>query len=202
MKILAASDFHGDARLAEKLAQRAQDEKVDLVALAGDLSHAGSEPVGLIGPFVKRGIKVVMIPGNHDHQHDHDMLCEIYDTKNLHGYGMKIGDVGIFGCGAATNVGPVNTITEEELFEMLEKAHKEMGSVKKKIMLTHMHPSSSIMEKFSKFVPPSTGVKKAIDKFKPDIVICGHVHEAEGIEDKIGNTKIINVGKKGWVFDI
>ncbi len=202
MKILAASDLHGDSRQAEKLAQKAEDEKVDLVALVGDLSHNGSEPVGLIGPFKKRGIKVLMIPGNHDHQHDHDMLCKIYDTKNMHGYGIKIGDVGIFGCGAATNVGPVNFISEQQLFELLEKGHNEIGKVKKKIMLTHMHPESSIIEKFTKFIPPSTGVRKAIEKFKPDIAICGHIHEAEGIEDKIGNTRIINVGKKGWVFDI
>ena len=89
-----------------------------------------------------------------------------------------------------------------KLLELFEKGHKEMGEVKKKIMLSHMHPESSIMEKFSKFVPPSSGVKTAIDKFKPDILICGHVHGAEGIEDKIGNTKIVNVGKKGWIFEV
>jgi len=36
-----------------------------------------------------------------------------------------------------------------------------------------------------------------IDKFKPDILLCSHVHEAEGIEEKVGKTKVINVGKKG-----
>ena len=53
------------------------------------------------------------------------------------------------------------------------------------------------MEKFTQFFPGSTGVRRAVEKFKPDILLCSHVHEAEGLEEKIGKTKIINVGKKG-----
>jgi len=58
------------------------------------------------------------------------------------------------------------------------------------------------MENFSQFVKGSSGLKKAIDKIKPDIVVCGHVHEAEGIEEKIGNTTIINAGKKGTIIEL
>ena len=46
------------------------------------------------------------------------------------------------------------------------------------------------------------GVKKAIDRFKPDILLCSHVHEAEGIEEKIGSTTVINVGKKGKIIEL
>jgi len=58
------------------------------------------------------------------------------------------------------------------------------------------------MEKFSRFVAGSEGVKKAIDLLKPDIAICGHVHEAEGIEERIGSTKLINVGKSGKIIEL
>ena len=58
------------------------------------------------------------------------------------------------------------------------------------------------MEKFTKVFPGSSGVKKAIDKFHPDILLCSHVHEAEGIEEKIDNTLVINVGKKGKIIEI
>jgi Icc-related predicted phosphoesterase len=58
------------------------------------------------------------------------------------------------------------------------------------------------MEKFTQFFPGSDGIRKAIDSFKPNIMLCSHVHEAEGIEEKVGNTKVINVGKKGKIFDI
>ena len=58
------------------------------------------------------------------------------------------------------------------------------------------------MEKFTSFFPGSDGIRKAIDKLKPDILLCSHVHEAEGIEEKIGKTKVINVGKSGKIIEI
>ena len=39
LKILAAGDIHGDTSLAEKLAIRAEKEKVDLVILCGDITY-------------------------------------------------------------------------------------------------------------------------------------------------------------------
>ena len=69
-------------------------------------------------------------------------------------------------------------------------------------MVTHVHPSGTKMEKFTSIFHGSEGVRKAIKKFKPDILLCSHVHEAEGIEEKVGKTKVINVGKKGKIIDI
>ena len=69
-------------------------------------------------------------------------------------------------------------------------------------MITHVHPTGTKMEKFTQFFPGSKGIRKAVEAFKPDILLCSHVHEAEGIEEKIGNTKVINVGKKGKIIEL
>lgn len=69
-------------------------------------------------------------------------------------------------------------------------------------MITHVHPSESVMEKFTSIFPGSKGLKKAVDEFKPDLLLCSHVHEAEGIEEMLGKTKVINVGKKGKIIVI
>ena len=69
-------------------------------------------------------------------------------------------------------------------------------------MVTHVHPSDTKMERFTEFFPGSTGIRRAVEKFHPDILLCSHVHEAEGIEEKIGNTQVINVGKEGKMIDI
>jgi Icc-related predicted phosphoesterase len=69
-------------------------------------------------------------------------------------------------------------------------------------MVTHVHPSGTLMEKLTSIFPGSDGIKKAVEKFKPDLLLCSHVHEAEGIEEKLGKTKVINVGKKGKIIDI
>ena len=78
---------------------------------------------------------------------------------------------------------------------------EKIKNLKTRIMVTHVHPTESKMEKFTQFFPGSSGVKKAIDTFKPDILLCSHVHEAEGIEEMVGKTKVINVGKKGKIIE-
>ncbi len=200
MKILASGDIHGDTSLAEKLAKKAEDNKVDLVVLCGDLTYAEASTKNLIGPFAKRNQKVVLIPGNHETVATADFLAELYGATNLHGYSIKAGEIGLFGAGGA-NVG-LHQFSEDEFYELLQKGHNYIKDMKKRIMVTHVHPTGTKMEKFTSFFPGSTGVKKAIDAFKPDILLCSHVHEAEGIEERLGNTKVINVGKEGKILDI
>ena len=67
-------------------------------------------------------------------------------------------------------------------------------------MVTHIHPFKSIAE-FSGF-QGSKQILKAIEKFKPDLMLSGHIHEAEGLEENIGKTKVINIGKKGKIIEI
>jgi len=200
LKILASGDIHGDTGLAEKLAEKAKKEKVDLVILCGDLTLGEKGTSNLIGPFVKRKKKVILIPGNHETVATADFLAELYGAKNLHGYSVKYKDVGLFGCGGA-NIG-LFQLGEKEIFNLLKKGFDKIRYLDKKIMVTHVHPSGTKMEKFTKFFPGSEGVKKAIDTFKPDILLCSHVHEAEGIEEKIGKTRVINVGRKGKIIEI
>lgn len=200
LKILASGDIHGDISLAKKLAEQAEKENVDLVILCGDLTYAEQSTTGIIGPFVKKNKKVILIPGNHETVATADFLAELYGATNLHGYSIKYKDVGLFGCGGA-NVG-LFQLTEEDIFDLIKKGYGRIKDARKKILVSHVHPSGTVMEKFSSFIPGSEGLRKAIETFKPDIVLCSHVHEAEGIEEIIGKTKVINVGKKGKILEI
>ncbi|MDD5253680.1 MAG: metallophosphoesterase [Candidatus Nanoarchaeia archaeon] len=200
MKILAAGDIHGDSKLAEKLAKMAEKEKVELVVLCGDLTQAELSTEGILGPFVKRKQRIILIPGNHESVATADFMAELYGVKNLHGYSVKYKDVGFFGA-SATNIG-VHQISNDETFKLLKQGFDHLKDVKTKIMVTHTHPKGSKMEKLSDFVFGSEAVTKAIKKFKPNILLCSHVHEAEGLEEKIGDTKVINVGRVGKILDI
>lgn len=200
LKILAAGDIHGDIGLAEKLAEKAKKEKVDLVVLCGDLTLADTSTKNIIGPFKKRHEKVLLIPGNHETVATADFLAELYGVKNIHGYSVKYKDVGIFGAGGA-NIG-LFQMDEKEIYDLLKKGHEGIKDFKKKIMVTHLHPTGTKIEKFTTIFPGSEGVRKAVERFKPDLLLCSHVHEAEGIEEKIGKTKIVNVGKRGKIIEI
>jgi hypothetical protein len=194
LKILAAGDVHGDTGLARKLAEKAEKEKVDLIILAGDITSPLETEI--IKPFKEKRKKVLLIPGNWDSITTVDFLAELYGMRNIHGYSVKYKDVGIFGAGGVTE----ERAEEKQIFKTLKKGNEALKNVRKKIMVTHMHPSDTKSE-FSGF-KGSKGIRKAIEKFQPDLLIHSHIHEAEGIEDKIGKTKVINIGKKGKIIEI
>ena len=198
MKILALSDIHGDRSFMKQMAALGEKEKVDLVLLAGDLVDHVGELKGLIGPFKEKGLEVAIIPGNHEGLAEVHFLAEKYAIKNLHGYVIKVGDVGIFGCGYA-DIG-IHQLSDKEFFETLKKAHDSLKDVKKKLMVTHVQPSESILG--LGIFPGSIGVRRAIEEFKPDVHICGHIHGTHGIEEMIGSTRVINVGKTGKIIEL
>lgn len=197
-KILAASDIHGESKLVKKLAEKAESEKVDLVLLCGDIT-GWKETKNIIKPFKEKKKHVLMIPGNWDSFATTDFLANLYGVKNIHGYSAIYEEIGFFGAGGAIAPGP-GDITEKEIMETLEKAHSALNEVKRKIMITHMHPADSKSE-FSG-IPGSESIQKALKKFKPDFLLHGHIHEAAGFEEKIGSTTIINVGRDGKILEI
>ena len=47
-----------------------------------------------------------------------------------------------------------------------------------------------------------SSINKLIRKFKPDVLLHGHIHEAAGADEKIGRTRIINTGPEGIILEI
>lgn len=198
LRILAASDIHGDVRATKKLADRAERENVDLVVLCGDITGLVETP-NLIKPFKQKGQKVLLLPGNWDSFATTDFLAHFYGVKNIHGYSACYDDVGFFGAGGA-DIGPFTILSENEMMKTLEKAHAGLKGIERKVMVTHMHPRGSKSE-FSG-IEGSDAILRAIKKFKPDVLLHGHIHEASGVEERIGKTRVINVGKEGVILEI
>jgi Icc-related predicted phosphoesterase len=199
-RILAVGDLHGDENLAKRIAKKAKDENVDLVIIAGDLTLFEQSTKNLIGPYAKENKEVLLIPGNHETMSTIRHLTETYPkTKHIHGYSIRKDDLGIFGAGYNPSIGPF-CIEDEEIFKVLKKGNDKVKDLKKKIMVTHSHPKGSIAE-FSGF-EGSKAVARAIKEFKPDILITGHIHEAGGLQEKIGKTRVIHVARKPTIFEI
>src|SRR3989344_3787370 len=149
-KILAVGDIHGDTGLIKKLAEKAKRENVDLTILAGDLTFFEKDTENLIGPFIKAEKEVLLVPGNHESVATINFLSEMYyNAKNIHGYSFKKGNLGIFGAGGG-DIG-IHLIKDSEVFELLRKGHEGIKDAKKKIMVTHLQPKNTIIEKISGF---------------------------------------------------
>ena len=163
-KILAVSDIHADSSLAKKLAKKAKEENVDLIILAGDITWLDQPMKNVIAPFEKLKKEILLLPGNHEPLSTINTLTEIYTgTKNLHGYSIRKGDLGIFGAGYDSAMGPF-WINDEEIFRTLKNSHEKIKNAKKKIMVTHTPPSGTKMEMLG--FEGSEAVERAIKKFK------------------------------------
>jgi hypothetical protein len=195
-KILAAGDFHGDSSVTKKLAEKAEKENVDLVVLTGDITGF-IETENIIKPFLQKNKRVVFVPGNWDTTEATETISKLYGIKNIGKHYVKYDNVGIFGIG---NENWQLNLNENKAFKKLKKDFEKIKDLEKKIMVSHMHAAQTSSE-FSGF-PGSTAVRKAIEKFQPDLFISGHIHEAEGLQEKIGKTRVISVGKKGKIIEI
>lgn len=195
-KILAASDIHGDSAATKKLAEKAVKENVDLVVLAGDITGF-VETDNLLKPFIDKKKKVVLLPGNWDSSAAIDALSKMYGMKNVGDHYVKYGDVGLFGIGSPDGQLSLN---EKKSFDKLKKDFDKIKDLEKKIMVSHLHAAKTKAE-FSGF-EGSTALRKAIEEFQPDIFLSGHIHEAEGLSEKIGKTRVFSVGEKGRIIEI
>jgi len=196
LKILAAGDIHGDSKLSEKLAERAEREKVDLVILTGDITGSVSTR-GIIKPFIDKKQKVLFVPGNWETTEDADDFSSRYGIKNLDKHYAVYGNVGIFGIGSKDwALFPDNQRT----FKKLDKDFQKLKNLEKKIMISHLHAAGTKSELSG--IPGNDGLRRAIDKFQPDIFIHAHIHELEGVEEKIGKTRVIHAGRRGKIIEI
>jgi len=193
LKILAAGDLHGDFDIAKKLSKKGEKGKVDLVVLAGDIYGYGGEGDGILKPFKEAGQKVIFVPGNLDFDENLEELNKV--GKNIDNYYVSYGEVGIVGIGSPN----WKLSLEKEDLKSIKKNFTRMKN-KKRILVSHLHASGTLAE-FSG-VPGEKILREAVKEFKPDLLIAAHIHEGEGIEDKIGRTKVIQVGKKGKILEI
>jgi Icc-related predicted phosphoesterase len=193
-KILAAGDIHGDSRITEILAKRAEREKVDLVILTGDI--IGLIPAkNLIKPFLDRNQKVVFVPGNWETTEHAKALSKKYNIKNVEDNYLRYENVGIFGVGSADwALYP----DDEKTFKKLKQSHEKIKNLEKKIMISHVHAAGTMSELSG--IRGSDALRAAIKEFQPDYFIHSHIHELEGAEEHIGKTKVINVGRKGRII--
>ena len=84
----------------------------------------------------------------------------------------------------------------------LAEIKRNFGRMKsgKKVLVSHLHAAGTKAE-FSG-VPGDDVIREAVDEFKPDLLIAAHIHEGEGIEDKIGKTRVVQVGRKGKILEV
>lgn len=196
MKILAIADIHGDKGLVKKVEKIAKKQNVDMIILAGDQTWFEQPVEKIISPIAKK--PTLIIPGNHESEDLINKWENMYpNLTSIHKKHLEKNKIGFFGTGTLDWGFQDDS---KQVYKELKNAHNKIKNLKKKIMITHEPPQGSKIEVLG--FPGSYGVRKALDKFKPDFLICGHMHEGAGLQEKIGKTKVINVSRKAKIFEI
>lgn len=195
MRMLIITDIHGKSRKAEKLVERIGEKDLnldfDLLLIAGDITNfQGREKASEILDILERLERPMFsIMGNCDGKDVLDLLEE--RGISLHNRRVEFGGIGIVGFGGSNRT-PFSTIWEfddEELLESLIRNYRE-GDV----LLIHAPPYGTKVDRiYTGRHVGSKALRRFIEERQPPLVICGHIHEARGV-DEIGKTLIVNPG--------
>jgi len=194
LRLLAFSDVHRDERQAARLAEMSAE--ADVVVAAGDFAsmHRGLEQ--LIDMLVVIEKPTVLVPGNNETEDDLRRACRGWRSSIvLHGSGTEIDGIPFYGLGGGVPTTPWPwsfDLTEEEAAEKLA------GCPEDAVLVVHSPPKGHLDGDRDL---GSESVLRTIEKRRPRVAICGHIHECGGQETTIGSTRVLNVGPSGTLVE-
>jgi hypothetical protein len=175
--------------------------EADYYFAAGDLV-SWQRGLDEMGEIMKRRVgRVYVMPGNHETEQDIAEFCERYRFVNFHDAQMEIGDVHVAGLGYSGPT-PFNTPGEYSEAELESRLAKFAG-LTPLVLICHAPPLNSSLDRVHEGLHAgSSAVREFIEKQQPRDFFCGHIHEAEGVVERIGATRAMNVGKAGYLLDL
>jgi len=198
MKILAFADLHSDLKALKTLKKTAKTKKPDIIICAGDISIFGDNFSYFVNELDELNIPFLLIPGNHED----DALIRsseklFVNVKDIHKKHFVKDDFLFLGWGG----GGFSLIDKD--FENAAKKFKKIISktrIKKIVLVTHAPPYKTKVDNIHGSHAGNKSIRNFILDVKPLLAVCGHLHENEGKEDKIGKTRVINPGFEGKVM--
>jgi len=187
LRILALSDIHADEEALDSLRMLASRETYDVVLFAGDMTNRGpiTYAQDLIGLF---GESIYFVHGNMDSAAVVDILRP--QPHYIHGRKVPLGEWNLVGFGGSN---PTPFQTPSELGEtQIEHILASAGIDDHTILISHPPPYGHFDTVGGMHVG-SKAVMDAISKYRPLMVLCGHIHEHEG-QEIIDSTLVVKLG--------
>lgn len=183
MKILAVADIHGAQYRLNLVLKNSERFSPDIVVICGDITQFG--PGELAKNFLDQiPVDTLAITGNIDTA---EVTKGINDSKATRIEMKRIVKKAIPFVGMGRDVSKqLDIIAEKKLIDenCVLVSHEPPYGVQDKVFLG-MHAGSKV-------------IREIVDKYKPRLLLCGHIHEDPGYK-KIGRTIVVNcsMGKRG-----
>jgi uncharacterized protein len=198
LRLLAFSDLHTDLAQAHRLVERSAE--VDVVVGVGDFASVHSGLADTIAALGAMEAPAVLVPGNNETEEALREACANWSRAVvLHGEGTEMDGVAFFGLGAGVPVTPWDwsfDLTEKAAAELLEACPEGC------VLAVHSPPRGHVDVSGAGRHLGSEAVLRAIERTRPRLALCGHIHESWGMESRIGPTPVINLGPEGTVLEV
>lgn len=199
---IIVGDLHGDAALLTDVLETIPElPHAEGVILTGDISRAGGgvpsarsviEAAEALCPVVLAQI------GNIDQPQVDTWLDE--KGINLHRKAREIApDTAIIGVGGSTFTpfGTPSEFPEARYAEWLKELATRAADHRRIILVSHNPPKDTVCDRTGNGQHVgSRAVREFIEERQPAVCLCGHVHEAAGMQ-LIGHTQVLNPGSLG-----
>jgi Icc-related predicted phosphoesterase len=170
--------------------------EVDVLVVGGDITTAGTpdeaeRAIELWRPLAPR---ILAVAGNMDSPAIDERLVEL--GVSLDARGALIGDVGIAGVSAAPR-SPMHTpheLADDEVGRRGEAALSAVADCRVRVFCPHAPPYGTACDLLrSGEHVGSPALRALVEREKPDVLLCGHIHEARAV-DRLGPTQVVNPG--------
>jgi uncharacterized protein len=170
--------------------------EADVLVIGGDITTGGTPDAAAdaIESWRSLAPRLLALAGNMDSPAIDARLADL--GVSIDGRGTQIGDIGIFGVSAAPK-SPLHTpyeLDDDEIEARIERGYDGVRDCRVKIFCPHAPPSDTNCDRLPNGEHVgSTVIRAFIEREQPDLVLCGHIHEARST-DEIGRTQIANPG--------
>lgn len=200
MQVFALTDIHGVIKSAKRAAGEAYRLKADIITVSGDITNFEGEEKAkeILSALRESSLPVLYVPGNCDGPEVFNLSVE--GCYCLHGQLHTFRGYSFVGLGGS-NPTPMGTLTEfeeEEISKILEKASSSNQNIERLILVSHPPPLETNLDSIlGSYGEPrhvgSQAVRSFVEEKKPILVLCGHIHDARGV-DKLDGSVLVNPG--------
>lgn len=201
MRIYAAADLHGRSEHLATLAEGLRRCRADVLVLAGDLLQygRGRELLPALEAFP---VPVLMVRGNSDPGFVERWAAAAHNLRSLHLASVSLNGFDFVGAGGTLPI-PFYSLTGWREPHVLARLAPLLHS--RSILVAHSPPRGCRDKVLGRFHAGSRGLAKLLARRAPAVMICGHIHEAAGVE-RLGATLVVNcalgAGRRGALITV
>ncbi len=188
MRIFAVADIHARFDRLRRIRETLADAAADVLVIAGDLCQFRRQPEALLDQFEEVTVPVLAIRGNSDPVRIEE-LFEIHPNFTpLHLRTVEVAGTSFVG---ASGTLPLPFASAVAWNDRAVEARLRALVTPKSVLVVHPPPYGFLDRVLGRIHAGCRAVTRLIASNRPQLVLCGHIHEQPGVVT-LADTVIVN----------